>query len=109
VPTVVEAGDVGRYDQQVEATVYFCTLEALQNVAKYAGATEAVVRLVASNGQLAFEIADNGQGFDPDAAKGSGLQGMADRLDAIGGRIEIDSHLGHGTVVRGAIDLRRAE
>jgi signal transduction histidine kinase len=109
VPTVVEARDVERYDQQVEAAVYFCTLEALQNVAKYAGATEAVVRLVASDGQLGFEIADNGQGFDPDAAKGSGLQGMADRLDAIGGRIEIDSHLGHGTVVRGAIDLRRAE
>jgi signal transduction histidine kinase len=107
VPTVVEAGDVGRYDQQVEAAVYFCTLEALQNVAKYAGATEAVVRLVASNGQLAFEIADNGRGFDPESAKGSGLQGMADRLDAIGGLMEIDSRLGHGTVVRGAIDLRR--
>ena len=91
------------YDQQVEATVYFCTLEALQNVAKYAGATTAVVRLAHADGRLSFEIADDGRGFDPAAASGSGLQGMADRLDAIGGTFAVESSRGSGTVVRGSI------
>ena len=103
VPTTVEADGVGRYDQQVEAAVYFCTLEALQNVAKYAGATTAVVRLAHANGHLSFEIADDGRGFDPAAASGSGLQGMADRLDAIGGTFAVESSRGGGTVVRGSI------
>jgi signal transduction histidine kinase len=103
VPTTVEADGVGRYDQQVEATVYFCTLEALQNVAKYAGATTAVVRLAHADGSLSFEIADDGRGFDPAAASGSGLQGMADRLDAIGGTFAVESSRGGGTVVRGSI------
>ena len=103
VLTTVEADGVGRYDQQVEATVYFCTLEALQNVAKYAGATTAVVRLAHADGRLSFEIADDGRGFDPAAASGSGLQGMADRLDAIGGTFAVESSRGSGTVVRGSI------
>jgi signal transduction histidine kinase len=105
VTTVVEARGVERYDQQVEAAVYFCALEALQNVAKYADATSTVVRLAASNGRLSFEVADDGRGFEPGVARGSGLQGMADRLDAIGGRLEIESEPGRGTVVRGIIDI----
>ena len=108
VTTVVEARGVERYDQQVEAAVYFCALEALQNVAKYADATSAVVRLAASNGRLSFEVADDGRGFEPGAARGSGLQGMADRLDAIGGRLEIESEPGRGTVLRGIIDIDAA-
>ncbi|HEV8596746.1 MAG TPA: histidine kinase, partial [Candidatus Dormibacteraeota bacterium] len=108
VTTIVEAHGVERYDQQVEAAVYFCALEALQNVAKYADATSAVVRLAASNGRLSFEVADDGRGFEPGAARGSGLQGMADRLDAIGGRLEIESEPGRGTVVRGIIDIDAA-
>src|SRR5262249_13898541 len=60
VPVVVEAGDVGRYPQNVEATVYFCVLEALQNVQKYANATEVVVRLRDAEGLLRFEVCDNG-------------------------------------------------
>jgi signal transduction histidine kinase len=105
VTTKVEADGVERYEQQVEATVYFCALEALQNVAKYADANNAVVRLAASNGTLSFEVADDGRGFQPGATHGSGLQGMADRLDAIGGRLEIESQEGKGTQVRGIIDL----
>ena len=104
VPTVVEAHGVQRYDEQVEAAVYFCALEALQNVAKYADATNVVVRLAASNGRLLFEVRDDGCGFDLADARGSGLQGMADRLDAIGGRLEIESRPGTGTVVRGTIE-----
>lgn len=64
-----------------------------------------MVRLAASNGRLSFEVADDGRGFEPDATRGSGIQGMADRLDAIGGRLEIESEPGRGTVVRGIIDI----
>ena len=109
VDTVVESDGIGRYDQQVEAAVYFCTLEALQNIAKYAEASHAVVRLAATDDQLSFEVQDDGRGFEPGATHGSGLQGMADRLDAMGGRLEIESRPGSGTVVRGVIELARSE
>ena len=101
----MEVDGIGRYDQQVEATVYFCALEALQNVAKYAEATSAVVRLEEADGWLTFQIRDDGRGFEPGSARGSGLQGMADRLDAIGGRLEVESRPGAGTLIRGLIPL----
>jgi signal transduction histidine kinase len=104
VPTAVEADGIGRYDQQMEATVYFCALEALQNVAKYADATAASVRIGEVDGSLTFQVRDDGRGFVPGTAKGSGLQGMADRLDALGGSLEIESGPGR-TVVRGSIPL----
>ena len=72
-------------------------------MAKYARATSAVVRLAEADGWLTFQIRDDGRGFEPGAATGSGLQGMADRLDAIGGRLEVESRLGGGTVIRGLI------
>ena len=103
VPTTVDADGVGRYDQQTEAAVYFCTLEALQNVAKYAGAASAVVRLRSAEGWLTFEVQDDGAGFEPADASGSGIQGMVDRLDAIGGSLELQSSPGAGTLVRGRI------
>ncbi len=104
VPVSVDAGDLGRYPQEVEAVVYFCVLEALQNVAKYAAASRAEVRLGASAGGLTFEVADDGAGFDPSArAFGTGLQGMADRLSALGGSLEVRSSPGAGTVVAGRL------
>ena len=66
LPVAVEANGVARYAQEQEAAVYFCTLEALQNVAKYAGATRAVVRLAVDNGHLAFEVTDEGPGIPPE-------------------------------------------
>ncbi len=76
------ADGVGRYGADVEATVYFCTLEALQNVAKYAEASTITVRLHADDGHLTFEADDDGRGFDPaSTGHGTGLQGIADRLD----------------------------
>ena len=109
VPVSVEADAVGRYPADVEATVYFCTLEALQNVAKYAGADRTVIRLSQSNGSLSFEVVDEGRGFDPDAvATGSGLQGMADRLAAVGGSLEIRSAPGSGTTVAGRVPVTAA-
>ncbi|MFN8233042.1 MAG: histidine kinase [Actinomycetota bacterium] len=109
VPTRVDADGLGRYAPETEATVYFCVLEALNNVAKYARADAATVRLVASNGDLRFSVTDDGVGFDPAATGyGTGLQGMADRLDAVGGRLEITSDVGVGTTVSGVVGTRTA-
>jgi signal transduction histidine kinase len=106
VPTHVEGDGIGRYARDVESAVYFCTLEAMQNVAKYARASSTRIRLAQRDGLLVFEVADDGEGFDPSATEhGSGLQGMVDRLDAVGGRLEVESGHGRGTVVRGSIPL----
>jgi signal transduction histidine kinase len=104
VPTTIEADGIGRFPQNVEATVYFCALEALQNVAKYAEASRATVRLTNGRGELHFEIVDDGVGFDSDASRsGSGLQGIEDRLSALGGRLEITSARGLGTTILGSV------
>ena len=104
VATTIEPDGVGRYPREVEAAVYFCALEAMQNIAKYADARTAIVRLAERDGRLVFEIEDDGRGFDADATTyGTGVQGMADRLDAIGGTLDIRSAPGQGTVVRGEI------
>ncbi len=107
VPVEVEAGGTGRYPQDIEATVYFCCLEALQNVAKYAEASRVTVRLSAGDGGLVFTVEDDGVGFDPaSAGRGSGLQGMADRLDAIGGALEVRSTPGAGASIVGRVPAR---
>jgi signal transduction histidine kinase len=104
VPTSVSAEGVGRYDRAVESAVYFCSLEALNNVAKYADASSVLVRLAQTDGHLRFEVADDGSGFDLAAQTfGTGLQGMADRLDAIGGTFTITTAPGRGTVVAGTV------
>jgi signal transduction histidine kinase len=110
VPVSVETGGIGRYPQEAEAAVYFACLEALQNVAKYAEATGATVRLAQANGTLSFEVTDDGRGFDPAGAQhGSGLQGIADRLHALAGELEIESAPGRGTTVRGRIPVKAGE
>jgi len=104
LPVAVESAGLGRYPQEVEAAAYFCVLEALQNIQKYAEATEATVRLSESDGQFSLEVEDDGKGFDPAATKrGSGLQNMSDRLEALGGRVEINSALGLGTTIRATL------
>jgi signal transduction histidine kinase len=109
VPTTVDADGVGRYPQEVEAAVYFSCLEALQNIAKYADAHGARIRLHASDGDLRFEVTDDGRGFDPETApRGSGLQGMADRLEALGGSIDVESAPGRGTTVTGRVPATAA-
>jgi signal transduction histidine kinase len=106
LPITVRAEGIGRHPQEIEAAVYFCVLEALQNVQKYAAACEATVRLLESEGQLTFEVTDDGAGFDAVAArKGSGLQNMEDRLDALGGRVEIRSVVGQGTTLAGRLPI----
>ena len=106
VPVEVTADGVGRFGQDVEAAVYFSCLEALQNIAKYAGASRATISLAQRNGSLEFSVMDDGVGFDPATVeRGTGLQGMADRIEAIGGTFGVQSHSGGGTTVRGAVPV----
>ena len=108
VPITVVGDGVGRFPQEVEAAVYFCALEALQNVAKYADAERVTVRLAAPDGSLRFEVKDDGRGFDPSAASGSGLTNMRDRLDALGGTLVVRSEPGTGTTVAGSVPVEAA-
>ena len=104
LPVMVEATAVGRYSQDVEAALYFCVLEALQNVAKYAQATAARVSLGHDGQYLTFIVEDDGKGFDQATTPlGTGLQGISDRVAALGGTIEITSAPGHGTRVTGRV------
>jgi signal transduction histidine kinase len=106
IPVLLGVEPIGRYPQEVEAAAYFCVLEALQNVVKYARASRATVRVARENGHLVFEVADDGVGFDPGAAwSGTGVQGMADRLAALDGALEVRSEPGAGTVVVGRIPV----
>jgi signal transduction histidine kinase len=98
----VEADGIGRFGQDTEAAVYFCCLEALQNTAKYARATQARVSLQARHGRLCFTVCDDGVGYDArHIPMGSGLRNMADRLAALGGQLEIRSAPAQGTTVTG--------
>jgi signal transduction histidine kinase len=108
LPTDVEAVGVGRYDQPIEAAVYFCCLEALQNAGKHAGeGASATVTIREEAGALLFEVADTGAGFalDSGAARGHGFINMADRVGAMGGTLSVDSAPGQGTRISGRIPL----
>ena len=104
IPVVVQADDLGRFSQDVEAAVYFSCLEALQNIAKYAEASGARIELTAGDGSVRFLVTDDGRGFDPGATGyGTGLQGIADRLAALGGELDVASAPGSGTSLRGVV------
>jgi signal transduction histidine kinase len=107
LPVRVEADGIGRYSQDTEAALYFCTLEALQNIQKYAGASNATVRLREEGDQLSVEVIDTGRGFDVGATtRGNGLTNMEDRLDALGGTLDISSTPGRGTTLRATLPAR---
>ncbi|HEX4214406.1 MAG TPA: histidine kinase [Candidatus Dormibacteraeota bacterium] len=107
VPVGVGVDGVTRHPLDIEATVYFCVLEALQNVQKYARASRAEVHLEEVDGELRFAVEDDGCGFDvAEVVRGSGLTNMTDRLDAVGGRLRLDSSPGHGSRVTGRVPLR---
>jgi signal transduction histidine kinase len=105
VPVDFGVDGIGRYPQELEAAVYFCVLEAMQNIAKYSGANLARIRLVETNGDLTFTVVDDGVGFDPSRARGSGLPNMRDRMEALGGHVEIQSSVGSGTRVAGLVPV----
>jgi signal transduction histidine kinase len=107
LPATLEADAVGRYAPEVEAAVYFCCLEALQNAAKHAGpGASAHVRIWEEAGGLLFEIADDGEGFESSHdGEGAGLTNMRDRLGAVGGTLRFESATGHGTRINGAVPV----
>ena len=94
---------MGRYPQDIEAAAYFCVLEALQNVAKYARASAAKVTLRQDGPLLAFTVTDDGQGFDLASTRSAAAGQLTDRLAALGGTIDITSAPGHGTQITGRI------
>ena len=98
----VDGGD--RYPQEVEAAVYFCCSEALQNTAKHARGASSVSISLERNGDLRFEVRDDGPGFSPDnAGSGHGLVNMRDRLASVGGELDVRSAPGEGTQVSGSV------
>ena len=100
---------VGRYDPEVEATVYFCCVEALQNAAKHAGdGAHATIGLWEQEGSLQFEVADDDSGLNPASTTfGAGLTNMRDGLGAVEGDLGSTSSLDSGTRVAGTIPLER--
>jgi signal transduction histidine kinase len=111
LPATVDAAHVGRYPADVEATVYFCCLEAMQNACKYAGHEAALtLRVREDPGKLTFQVADNGTGFDAkNRGLGAGFLNMADRLGALGGSLQVDSAPRQGTTVSGTVPVRSGD
>ena len=107
LPVSVEGVPEQRLAEPLEAAVYFVVAESLANAVKHADASELQVRMSATNGELQVEIADDGRGgADPGKGDGTGLRGLADRVEALGGRLALESPLGAGTVVRAVLPIR---
>ena len=85
-----------RLSDDVESAAYFFVAEALTNVLKHSRSTSVFVRLTLGRSDLTVEVVDTGVGFEPRAARGSGLSGLADRIHALGGEISIESRAGAG-------------
>jgi signal transduction histidine kinase len=100
----VEVADIPdeRLPEPVEAAAYYLIAEALTNVAKYASASKVDVRVARTNGNVVVEVSDDGVG-GADPAGGSGLRGLADRVEALGGSLEVLSPAGTGTSLRAEI------
>jgi signal transduction histidine kinase len=107
LPVAVEDRGIGRHPPQVESTVYFCCVEAVQNAAKHAGPDASVqIRLERADGHVGFAVEDDGRGFDRRSAPmGHGLENIADRLATAGGTLEIDTSPGAGTRIAGRVPL----
>ena len=98
VPVDLRIGLSGRLDPAIEAAAYFVVSEALANITRYAGASAVEIDLAVSAELLTVQISDDGAG-GADTSKGSGLQGLVDRVAAVGGRLDIESRPGHGTTM----------
>ena len=106
VPVVVDADGIGRFGQNIEAAVYFCCLEALQNIAKYAAASQVHICMAARDHSLQFTVSDDGVGYDVSCTPmGSGQRNMADRLAALDGRLEVRSAPSKGTTITAQLPL----
>jgi PAS domain S-box-containing protein len=106
IPVEVRCALDGKPPESVEAAAYYVVAEALTNVAKYAGASGARVSIEHTDGRLSVEVADDGVGGAVATADGSsGLRGLADRVEALGGRLSVTSERGQGTTVRAELPL----
>jgi signal transduction histidine kinase len=105
-PVPVEVVEVprSRLAPSLEATAYFTVAEALTNVAKYAEASHATIRIAQVDGELVVEVADDGVG-GADASNGSGLSGLADRVGASDGTLTVSSPPGRGTTIRAVVPV----
>ena len=104
VPSKVSVDGGDRYPEDVETAAYFCCVEALQNVAKHASDATLVQITLHRDGELRFEVRDDGPGFVPDEGRpGRGLVNMRDRMAAVGGELEVRSGPGEGTKVVGRV------
>ncbi len=110
IPVSVRDDGLGRHSETIEMTVYFCCVECLQNAAKHAGpGARVTIRVGERDGRVTFSVEDDGNGFDPSAVEhGSGLVNLADRVAAVGGRLEIDARLGQGTRITGSLPADEA-
>jgi signal transduction histidine kinase len=109
IPASVKVEGSDRYPGELETAAYFCCIEALQNVAKHAGASSVSIS-IQRNGDLRFEVRDDGAGFDLDGTpQGSGLTNMRDRMEAVGGELGIRSSRGAGTTIVGTIPVPTAQ
>ena len=106
VRITVDEDGVGRQTPMVEAAVYFCCLEAIQNAMKHASGVGTIAVSLAVNGDLHFDVSDDGSGFERDQVTSSGgLTNMSDRLAAVGGALMIRTAPGMGTCVSGTVPL----
>jgi signal transduction histidine kinase len=104
---IVSEATVERFSPEIELAVYYCGLEAVQNASKHAGPEVHIsIRLFVAAEQLHLEVRDDGRGFDPAGANdGVGMQNMRDRLGAVGGRVELSSEPGKGTLVAASVPI----
>jgi len=93
-----------RLDEGVEAAIYYLAAESLTNAAKHAEASEARIEMSTTNEAVVVEISDNGSG-GAGMDRGSGIRGLADRIEALGGQLELKSPSGGGTIVRATLPL----
>jgi signal transduction histidine kinase len=89
----------------VRTCIYRLVQEALNNVSRHSGAKSALVNVQQNDGSIVLTVKDDGYGFEPDKIRGLGLLGMEERVKQLGGRLEIESQPGHGTVVRATLPM----
>ena len=108
--TVTATPELGRFDIETEANVYFVIREALQNASKYAHGAHVDIELGTTRGDLVFEVRDDGPGFESaTVVKGNGTNNMRDRIEALGGSLRVESSGGRGTAVIGSVPGRTEE
>jgi signal transduction histidine kinase len=105
LPLRLDLHDPGRHPSELEAAVYFCCVEALQNAAKHSRAGRVQVSLGADDGSVWFTVQDDGVGFSPGERASGGMVNMRDRLGASGGTLEVESAPGRGATVHGRVPV----